>query len=117
MKKKILILSFFLLVGGFSLNAYATDLTGIWDADDGGIYYLRQIGNELFWYGENDPLNPLWSNVAHGRIFGSLLILNWADVTKGVNRNDGLLILRAVSDFQLVLVYKDRPFGGSVWTR
>lgn len=117
MNKKILVLGLFLLLASFPLNAYATDLTGVWDGDDGGIYYLRQIGNEIFWYGENDPLNPSWSNVAHGRIYGSILILNWADVTKGILRNDGLLIVRAVSDFQMVLVYKDKPFGGSLWTR
>ena len=46
-------------------------LTGIWNCDDGGRYYLRQLDNTLWRYGELDPLNQGWSNVAKGTINGN----------------------------------------------
>ena len=39
------------------------DLSGEWTCDDGGRYYLRQVGNTLYWYGEHSISNPSWSNV------------------------------------------------------
>ena len=38
------------------------DLTGPWAGDDGGIYYLRQLGSVLWWNGmsgrEGSPFDP-----------------------------------------------------------
>src|ERR1700741_3244760 len=31
------------------------DLTGIWTANDGGIYTVRQIGDLVWWVGLSDP--------------------------------------------------------------
>ena len=42
----------------------------------GGKYYLRQLDNEILWYGEEDAVSPTWSNVAHGIIKGNTLPLN-----------------------------------------
>jgi hypothetical protein len=53
------------------------DLTGVWNCDDKGTYYLRQIGNTLWWYGEQKSNNPLWSNVAHGTITDNTINLEW----------------------------------------
>lgn len=38
------------------LNAFAQeDLTGVWSCDDGGTYFIRQVGNIVWWYGESIP--------------------------------------------------------------
>lgn len=46
------------------------DLTGVWSCDDGGVYYIRQLGNIVWWDGEEDETNPGWANVARGTISG-----------------------------------------------
>jgi hypothetical protein len=28
------------------------DFTGVWSCDDGGTYYIEQIDNVIWWYGE-----------------------------------------------------------------
>ncbi len=93
-------------------------LTGVWNCDDKGTYYLRQIGNTLWWYGEQKSNNLLWSNVAHGTITDNTINLEWVDVPKGSNQFSGtLMTLNIDSNNQLRAVYKKEGFGGSVWTR
>ena len=51
------------------MPAMSQDLTGKWQADvGGGVYYMRQMGNQLFWLGEQQDSNPAWCNVAQGFI-------------------------------------------------
>ena len=63
--------------------ASVTDLTGVWKSGIGGTYYIQQIGDTIWWYGEAKDTNPSWSTVATGTIDGSTINLNWADVPKG----------------------------------
>src|ERR1051326_1550652 len=35
------------------VGAPSLDLTGIWSADNGSVFYLRQIGNDVWWAGFN----------------------------------------------------------------
>ncbi len=63
--------------------ASAADLSGKWNCDDSGQYYLRQIGNTLYWYGERSAANPAWSNIFQGNIDGERVNGNWVDVPKG----------------------------------
>ena len=93
------------------------DLTGVWNCDDGGKYYLRQLGNTLWWYGERDPNDPSWSNVAKGYISGNSIHLEWADVPKGDYLLNGTLTLHIVSDNELQATEKTGIFGGSIWVR
>ena len=65
------------------------DLTGRWSCDDGGIYYLRQIGEEIHWYGEAAAASPQWANVFSGRIVDDRITGDWADVPKGDSRGSG----------------------------
>ncbi len=92
----------------------AVDLTGVWDCDDGGTYYIRQLGNNVWWYGEQDPNSPGWSNVAMGTIDGSRVMLTWADVPKGGAMGSGNLVLDVVSGSKLQAV-EHSGFGGSAW--
>jgi len=93
------------------------DLTGVWNCDDGGIYYLRQLGTTVWWYGERNPNTPSWSNVMRGTISGYMINAEWSDVPKGSVMSNGNLVLQIASNKKLVAVSKTGGFGGSVWTR
>lgn len=92
-------------------------LTGRWQCDDGGTYYLRQIGNEVWWYGEYSGTNPAWSNVFKGTIQNNQISGSWADVPKGYVQSNGNMQIRVVSANRLEAIIKTGGFGGSVWTR
>ncbi len=116
-----LLLAFFLTIVAFSMASSvgsAVDLTGVWGCDDGGTYYLRQVGNTVWWYGEYSPIDPGWTNVAKGTISGSKLTVTWADVPKGGAGGAGSMDLSIASDDELRATAKrGSGFGGSVWTR
>ncbi|MHC5915238.1 MAG: DNA/RNA non-specific endonuclease [Nostoc sp.] len=93
------------------------DLTGIWTGDDGGTYYLHQIGNQVWWYGESGAFNPGFSNVYQGTIQGGFVTGNWGDVPKGRTLSNGGIVLQITSPNRLDAVFKTGGFSGSVWTR
>lgn len=93
------------------------DLTGRWNCNDGGQYYVRQLGKEVFWYGEKSANNPSWSNVASGYVDGNSIILRWADVPKGSIMQEGILILQIDNPNRFHSVKKTGGFGGSIWER
>jgi hypothetical protein len=95
----------------------AVDLTGTWNGDSGGKYYISQVGNNVWWYGENAPTSPAWSNVAHGVLVGNELRLEWADVPKGRDMFSGSLVLKVESNSRMVAISKTGGFGTSVWTK
>ena len=84
----------------------------------GGKYYLRQLDNELLWYGEEDAVSPTWSNVAHGVIKGNTITVKWADVPKGEIMQSGNLVIRIKSNDELELVKQTGEFFATdSWTR
>ena len=92
------------------------DLTGRWSCDDGGDYYLRQVGNTVYWYGEPQAGN--WSNVFYGMIEGNQIRGSWADVPKGGMMGRGNLTLTiSPNEDEFVATYKSGGFGGSRWMR
>ena len=104
-------------ITGTATSKAAPSLTGTWTWDDGGIYYLRQIGSVLWWYGENDQVAPGFATVAHGTIKGNTITLQWADVPKGDTTRSGILKLKIVSDNELQAFSKTGRFGGTTCTR
>lgn len=105
------------LLSGVTKPSGSFDLSGKWYGDDGGIYYIRQIGNRIWWFGENHPNAPSWSNVAYGEAHGAEIRLQWADVPKGYIMNSGTLVLEILSNGRIAARHKTGGFGGSVWTR
>lgn len=93
------------------------NLTGIWNCDDGGRYYVRQLGTAVWWFGEQDPNYPSWSNVMRGTISGNMINAEWSDVPKGSVMQHGNLVISIASNNRLVAISKTGGFGGSVWTR
>ena len=104
-------------ISGVKTASQPADLTGVWNCDDGGKYYIRQLGNTFWWYGEANPDSPGWSNVMYGNINGNTINGNWADVPKGSTMNNGIMKLNIESNNRLSAISKTGGFGGSVWTR
>ena len=106
------------LVSVFASSAFA-DLTGKWKCNDGGTYYVRQINNSVFWYGELSATSPGWSNVANGTYSNGKLTVRWADVPKGAAKGYGTLVLN-VDRVERTMQYASGTgsgFGGRAWTK
>ena len=119
------------------------NLTGRWESDDGGIYYLRQVDHELWWYGQKSDRDRrfddryddrrdrrdrdddrrrlsrrfLWSNVFHGYIGNREITGSWVDVPRGEDQNSGAMVLEIVSSNRLRAVSKTGRYGSSEWNR
>lgn len=95
------------------------NLTGVYDCNDGGTYYIRQVGRVLWWFGEDDNAN--FSNVYRGIINQTTNTISgtWADVPKGQNTGSGRLTLKGTANGTAVLdrTFETGGFGGSKWTR
>jgi hypothetical protein len=95
-------------------------LTGVWEADDDGIYYLRETGDgRLWWFGTDvgRTTGNTFSNVAVGQIDGDVIRLEWADVPYGTWLNRGNLTLQLSADgHTLTKTQGTGGFGGSTWT-
>ena len=66
------------------------DLTGAWSGDDGGVYYIRQVGDCVWWFATTieDLTSGLTgqgglSNVASGRIQGTHVEVEYVDLPAG----------------------------------
>src|SRR5262249_51615438 len=104
--------------GGATAHAALPELTGTFYADNNDVYYLQQIGGEVWWVGESvdqdqNPLggmlgpNHVWSrglastSVFRGTISGSTLTGKWVEVSRGVALGTGTISLSidTVTDF------------------
>ena len=105
------------------------NLTGTWKANDGGTYYIRNIGNDVWWLGisSNDD-GKTFSNVLKGQIHinNKTITADWSDIPKGTNGYYGKLTLAIDSNIMLHKVKetnynKSRDpsccFGTSKWQR
>ena len=105
----ILLPAFSLTQKDSSKQTYSYNLDGVFSGA-GGKYYLRQLGNEILWYGEEDAVSPTWSNVAHGTIAKNIITVKWADVPKGSIMQSGNLKIRIDSNDELVLIEQTGDF-------
>src|ERR1700747_2168025 len=77
-----------------------SDLTGMWSSNDGGIYYIRQIGTTVWGAGfYSDPFSPIptLANAFHrgltptqvfrGTIAGSLITGDWVEIPRQATVN------------------------------
>lgn len=105
------------------------NLTGIWKADDGGTYYIRNIDKNVWWLGigSNDD-GKTFSNVLKGYIneTNKILKADWADIPLGNNKYYGTLTLSIDSNTTLHKVNESSYnnggiasccFGASIWQR
>ena len=114
-------------VGGLPPFKLPFDLTGIWQANDGGTYYLIQIGNELWWNGMsggNDGRS--FNNVFHGELKwiggkeGIVISGEWLDVPRGRGGASGTLDLRVGGhppNTLQKLTQSGSGFGDTTWQK
>ena len=99
------------------LVAQSSSLNGVWNCNDGGVYFVRQVGNEVWWYGQSSDGGTTWSNVFRGVIRGNQVVGRWADVPKGSVRGYGEMTLSISNASRLSKISGGQNFGGSVWSR
>ena len=114
------------------LSAQTPNLTGTYTADDGGIYYMQQSGNTLWWAGmsldQNLTPDVQWhrglnfTNVFSGTINPDGTVTGQSsDVTRGLTLNSGSMTLVIGSSNGMSQLTKigaaGNGFGGSVWTQ
>ena len=89
-------------------------VTGVWLADDCGKYYIRQIGDVVWWVGEHQF--GAWCNVFRGTRQSRNVVGQWADVPKCSSNGEGRLELACVDE---MMKQTEGPggFGGTYWTK
>jgi hypothetical protein len=104
------------------------ELTGAWLGSEAGVYYIRHVGDCVWWFGtEVDDIQPGvtgqpgFANVASGRLTDGLLELEWADIPLGsVMGGGGLTFVYDAANDRLLLTEQRGdwlPFGGTELTR
>ncbi len=79
-------------------------LTGRWIASDGGIYYVRQVGESVWWLGMSDVAQAYgevgrdFTNVGHGTLADGVVRAEFADVPRGNIWGNGDLSLQIEAD-------------------
>lgn len=102
------------------------NLTGKWFANDGGTYFIRQIGNTIWWVGASKlQEGTTWANVLRGTIYFPpvnntkipYIEGNWQDVPLGNNKGEGKLFLYVDPSGQKITKASGENFGGSEWKK
>lgn len=117
-------------IPGFTLDN--SDLTGVWKCNDGLTYYIRQLEDEIWWYGTGSSDWQTFANVAHGHIeTGGIIDLKWTDLPKSqrtrtekvMTTSAGELVLKCNYSIQrghvtgLTALRMTGQFGGSEWQK
>lgn len=98
------------LLGVFANAASAKEINAYYEADDGGAYFVRQIGDKIYWFGE-DP-NGGYANVLLGTISGNKITARFWDVPKGKTKGAGEIVLEMSADgASITKISSTVPFG------
>lgn len=70
---------------GWMAQAMAADVdfSGKWHGEDGSTYYVRQIGDEIYWYAEGSQEVRRSSSIFVGKLRAGMILGSWVDVPKG----------------------------------
>ena len=104
------------------------ELTGAWQGSEGGVYYIRQVGDCVWWFGtelkdieRGVTGQPGFANVASGRMDGNRIDVEFADVPLGnVLGGGGLTLVYDAKTDQLTITEQRgdwQPFGARTFTR
>ena len=108
------------LVQDFNLPRRLALLTGAWSNNDAGTYYLRQIGNTVWWLGMSVDEGQSFANVFRGTLQNNQISGEWADVPLGATTNAGTLTVSAgLGDLSTTLtrLAVSGGFGGDTWQK
>jgi hypothetical protein len=104
-----------------AICAAPTTLTGVWYANDGGTYHVRQTGNIVTWRGASKDNGKTWNHIFRGTRTGNIITGTWADQPSGKIHSKGMLKLKvnlsangqSIHDF--TRLQATGGFGGSRW--
>ncbi|MDQ3180736.1 MAG: hypothetical protein M3Q33_09470 [Acidobacteriota bacterium] len=100
----------FAILGIFAGAVSAKEINGYYEGDDGGAYFIRQIGTKVYWFGE-DPKGG-YANVLVGTINGNKINARFWDVPKGKAKGAGEIVFEIQADgATLSKVSSSVPFG------
>jgi microsomal dipeptidase-like Zn-dependent dipeptidase len=115
-RRLVTLLACALFLGVCASAAAAKELNGYYEGDNGGAYFIRQIGADVYWFGE-DP-NGAWANVLMGTVSGDKITARFWDVPKGRTQGMGGMILQIQGDgATLVKLSSTTPFGTKSWKK
>lgn len=120
----------------FPVEKYGS-LTGIWESDDEGIYYITEAdvpelgAKQVVWFAEhpdaqlkiaNNQSGYKWANVFFGFFDNNVRIIRgeWVDIPKGKHNNTGKLTLELIdNDFMKIKNFEENssPYRGSFLKR
>jgi hypothetical protein len=66
-------------------------LTGVWSSNDAGTYYVRQIGDTVWWLGMSVDEGRTFANVFRGTLQNGQISGEWSDIPLGETSNSGTL--------------------------
>jgi hypothetical protein len=103
-------------------------LTGAWQGSEGGVYYIRQVGDCVWWFGTDvRDIEPGltdqsgFANVASGRVDGDRIEVEWADLPLGDTLGGGGLTLVYDAEKDQLTKIEQRgdwlPFGATTFIR
>lgn len=95
--------------------AHAKEINGYYLADDGGTYYIRQLGTKVYWFGEDE--NGAFANVLAGTISGNKITARWWDVPKGKAQGAGEISLEIRGDGETLVKLSAGGFGAKSWKK
>jgi hypothetical protein len=107
------------LIQDFSKARPFANLTGVWAADDAGTYYLRQLGNSVWWLGLSTDEGQTFANVFQGTLQNNQISGSWADVPLGQTANAGVISLNGSSALSVMMnrVNETGGFSGNNWQK
>ncbi len=94
------------------------DVSGTYAGNDGGTYFVHQIGNVVWWLGMSADNGNSFTNVFRGVLQTNNHIRGeWADVPRGATFSGGTLELFVEANGNLQRLGATGGFGGTFWQR
>lgn len=118
----IIIFVYFPRISNVNAECLLNDLSGKWQGNDGGTYYITQNGNSVWWFGSKELRQGTgFSNVFEGHRNGDIISGKWSDVPMGKTKSSGILTLLCNyvngGDDKLTISENTGGFGGSVLSK
>ncbi|MCB0524555.1 MAG: hypothetical protein H6576_00105 [Lewinellaceae bacterium] len=89
----------------FKASVFASsppNITGVYISDDGGAFYIRQKGNDVYWFAEHP--GKKYAHVFYGKMDGNRLTGNWYSVPKYGKAENGILRINLEEGGKLLTV-------------
>ncbi len=97
------------------------NLSGAWHGNDVGTYYVRQMGDQVWWLGLSRDQGRSFANVFRGTLSEGILEGSWVDVPMGVGGVLGtgnlMIFCGNPRATELIKISTNDTFGATRWTK